>query len=167
MINCSQHQQKEAAGACVYCGKFFCEECLIEIENKFYCKEHMKVLLNQPQQAPEPHDYRRGAEQNHAAGYYQPQQPYQNIYVNNSSVNSHRAGMDYPPGYYYHYKDRSIAILLCLFLGWGGFHRFYTGKVGTGLLWFFTGGFFFFGWAFDLLFLLLGIFRDVNGQRLI
>ncbi len=32
-----------------------------------------------------------------------------------------------------------------------GFHRFYIGKIGTGLLWVFTGGFFMFGSVYDFL----------------
>lgn len=31
-------------------------------------------------------------------------------------------------------KSRTIAVLLALFLGGIGFHRFYLGKVGSGLL---------------------------------
>ena len=30
-------------------------------------------------------------------------------------------------------KSRLVALLLCLFLGWLGVHRFYAGKIGTGL----------------------------------
>lgn len=44
-----------------------------------------------------------------------------------------------------------IAYLLWLVSGCGvlGFHRFYLNKIGTGLLWFFTGGLGFFGAAYD------------------
>ena len=31
-------------------------------------------------------------------------------------------------------KSRLVALLLCCFLGWLGAHRFYVGKIGTGLL---------------------------------
>lgn len=37
-------------------------------------------------------------------------------------------------------KDKWVALLLCFFFGYIGLHRFYEGKFGTGLLYFFTGG---------------------------
>ncbi len=47
--------------------------------------------------------------------------------------------------------DYNIAWLLLTFLGVFGVHRFYMGKVLTGLLWFFTGGLFLMGWLYDFL----------------
>ena len=46
-----------------------------------------------------------------------------------------------------------IAYLLWFFsgFGWMGFHRFYLGKTGTGLLYMFTGGLFFAGGLYDLI----------------
>ena len=38
-------------------------------------------------------------------------------------------------------KKRSTALLLCIFLGGLGAHRFYVGKIWTGLLWLITLGF--------------------------
>lgn len=46
-------------------------------------------------------------------------------------------------------KDGTIAFLLCLFAGFFGAHKFYEGKALTGLLYFFTGGLFLFGWFVD------------------
>ena len=37
---------------------------------------------------------------------------------------------------------RLIALLLCIFVGGAGIHRFYAGKIGTGVLYLFTGGLF-------------------------
>ncbi len=45
--------------------------------------------------------------------------------------------------------DYSVAWLLHAFLGPLGIHRFYMGKILTGLLWFFTGGLFLLGWLYD------------------
>ena len=61
-------------------------------------------------------------------------------------------------------KSRLAALLLCLFLGWLGVHRFYVGKVGTGVLMIFTVG----GlgiWTFiDLIMIIVGGFKDVDGK---
>lgn len=53
-------------------------------------------------------------------------------------------------------KQRSkwLAFILCFFFGVWGVHRFYEGKVGTGILWLFTGGMFGIGWLVDLIILL-------------
>lgn len=56
-----------------------------------------------------------------------------------------RAGVRFTAGRY----DYSVAWILQTFLGVFGIHRFYMGKIGTGLLWMLTGGFFVFGWLYD------------------
>ena len=60
-------------------------------------------------------------------------------------------------------KSKGIAYLLWLIGGFGtlGFHRFYLGRVGTGIGWFFTGGLFFLGAAYDL-FALSSMVDDQN-----
>lgn len=49
-------------------------------------------------------------------------------------------------------KSKGIAYLLWLvgIFGILGLHRFYLGKIGTGILWFFTGGLLGFGALIDL-----------------
>lgn len=47
-------------------------------------------------------------------------------------------------------KDKWVALLLCFFFGNIGLHRFYEGKFGTGILYFFTFGLFGIGWLVDL-----------------
>ena len=46
------------------------------------------------------------------------------------------------------------AFFLCLFLGFFGVHRFYEGKIGTGILYLFTLGLVGFGWLIDCIILL-------------
>ena len=63
-------------------------------------------------------------------------------------------------------KSRLVALLLCIFLGEFGAHRFYVGKIGTGLLYLFTAGLFGIGWIIDLIKICLGSFRDNVGEPL-
>lgn len=67
----------------------------------------------------------------------------------------------------YSSKSRLIAFLLCLFLGEFGIHRFYVGKIDTGLIWLVTGGFFGIGWIIDLVMIVAGSFEDKNGFDII
>ncbi len=58
------------------------------------------------------------------------------------------------------------ALLLCFFFGVFGTHRFYTGKVGTGLLQMLTLGGLFFWALFDMVMIATGHFTDVDGAVL-
>lgn len=62
--------------------------------------------------------------------------------------------------------SRLVALLLCFFLGFLGIHRFYVGKIGTGILQLLTlGGLFI--WSFiDFIFIICGIFRDDEDKPL-
>ena len=64
-------------------------------------------------------------------------------------------------------KSWVVALLLCLFLGVVGAHRFYTGKIGTAILQIVTLGGFFGIWVLvDLIMILMGKFTDKQGQAL-
>ena len=64
-------------------------------------------------------------------------------------------------------KSWLVALLLCLFLGMVGGHRFYTGKVGTAILQIVTLGGFFGIWVLvDLIMIAMGKFTDKQGQAL-
>jgi len=54
-------------------------------------------------------------------------------------------------------------ILLCLFLGFLGVHRFYVGKIGTGILMLLTFGGLGIWSLIDLIVIICGNFKDKNG----
>ena len=63
-------------------------------------------------------------------------------------------------------KSKLVAALLCFFLGEFGIHRFYVGKVGSGVVQLLTGG----GcgiWALiDFIMIIIGSFTDADGNKL-
>lgn len=64
-------------------------------------------------------------------------------------------------------KSRLAALLLCLFLGILGIHRFYVGKVGTGIIIILTFGGFLGIWPLiDLIMIAAGSFKDKQGRPL-
>ena len=62
-------------------------------------------------------------------------------------------------------KSRIAAALLCFCFGLFGAHRFYVGKAGTGLLQLLTLGGIGIWTTIDLIFILIGSFRDFEGRR--
>lgn len=63
-------------------------------------------------------------------------------------------------------KSRLAALLFCLFMGGLGIHRFYVGKIGTGIIWLLTSGCFGFGVLVDIINIICGSFTDKNGAFL-
>jgi TM2 domain-containing membrane protein YozV len=60
-------------------------------------------------------------------------------------------------------RTKTITLLLCIFLGYLGIHRFYVGKMGTGILYLCTGGLFTIGYIVDCVMILIGSFKDKEG----
>ena len=64
-------------------------------------------------------------------------------------------------------KSRTIVAVLAFFFGWLGVHRFYVGKIGTGILTILLTCCFGIGciWALiDLIIILCGNFKDSDGK---
>ena len=80
----------------------------------------------------------------------QPQQQYTtgqpNIVINNTANSGAYGGMYLPLG---NPRDKWVALLLLLFLGFFGAHKFYEGRIGMGILYIFTGGLFGVGLVID------------------
>ena len=75
----------------------------------------------------------------------------QPIIINNNNNNNNNNFVGVPMG---RQKNKWVAVLLCLFAGGIGAHRFYEGKIGTGILYLFTAGLFGVGALIDLIILL-------------
>lgn len=63
-------------------------------------------------------------------------------------------------------KSKMVALLLCIFLGTLGIHRFYVGKIGTGIIWLLTCGCFGIGYIVDIVMIATGKFTDKAGNAL-
>ena len=77
-----------------------------------------------------------------------------------SQVIINNNGSDYP------YKNKIIALLLAIFVGGLGIHRFYVGKIGTGVILLLTAGCLGIGWIIDIVMIAIGSFRDKAGMPL-
>ena len=63
-------------------------------------------------------------------------------------------------------KNWLATLLLCLFLGGIGVHRFYVGKVGTGILQLITLGGCGIWTLIDLIMIITGSFTDKDGHKI-
>lgn len=61
-------------------------------------------------------------------------------------------------------RDWLLTLIFSAVLGVFGVHRFYAGKIGTGILWLLTGGCLGIGWLIDLIVIACGKFRDKEGR---
>ena len=61
-------------------------------------------------------------------------------------------------------KKRLVALLLCFFLGGLGVHRFYVGKVGTGIAQILTLGGLGLWVLVDFIMIICGSFKDKEGS---
>ena len=119
----------------------FCQKCGANVENEKVCPNCGNVLQEEnstPQQTP-------------------------TIIINNVNKNENtniNAGYG---GNSISHKIKIAALILAIFLVCLGIHRFYVGKVGTGVIWLLTGGLFVFGWIYDIVKIASGTFTDGAG----
>lgn len=73
-----------------------------------------------------------------------------NIVINNSNNNSN-VNANMVGGRIGNPKNKWVSLLLCVFLGVFGAHKFYEGKIGMGILYLFTGGLFGLGAIIDFI----------------
>ena len=63
-------------------------------------------------------------------------------------------------------KKKTTALILCIFFGTFGFHYFYVGRIGRGLVALFTFNFLMIGWIIDIIKIASGSFVDNVGAPL-
>ena len=167
---------KEEDRYCSFCGalnegetKFEMEVIDIDLNNDGFTAENSQSgqrvyedissynqeAAQQPQQAyQQPQQAYQQPQQTYQQPYQQQYQPpVQPVYVN--TVDNSRSHL-----------SRAAAALLCFFFGAFGVHRFYAGKVGTGVLWLFTAGLFGIGAFIDFIIIICGGFTDSDGRKI-
>lgn len=63
-------------------------------------------------------------------------------------------------------KDGLVTLLLAIFGGPLGLHRFYVGKIGTGILYLLTGGLLGIGALVDIIKIACGTFKDAENRKI-
>lgn len=142
-MKCSYHADKEAMAACTECGRFICEECRININGKAVCKACIESRAFNPRT------------NNKFEGNAYNLNNTQRYYYNNDLVNKSEN------------KSWLVTLLLCLFVGTLGVHRFYVGKIGTGILQLITFGGFGIWTLVDFILIACKKFTDENGDLIL
>ena len=62
-------------------------------------------------------------------------------------------------------KSGIVVLLLCIFLGTFGLHRFMVNKIGTGILMILTAGGLGIWWLIDTIMIVVGAFTDSDGKH--
>ena len=140
-MKCYYHNDKEVVAACTECGRFICDSCKVNINGKAVCKTCIE------------------------SGVFEPNSGYKYNKYNYNRTNKQ--------GYNNYYEVKStqkswlVTLLLCLFVGTIGVHRFYVGKIGTGILQLFTFGGFGIWTLIDFILIACKKFTDSNGNLIL
>lgn len=158
---------QEETSFCPSCGEFLgvtkCPSCGEHITPGAAFCPHCGASL--PKTAQELKDARaQAAAKAQQAPQPAPQQQ-PTIIINNTNTNTNTNTNKTPTGVEAMTSplSRWLALALCFFLGGLGVHRFYVGKIGTGILYLCTCGLFGIGWIIDFFAILFGSFRDKYG----
>lgn len=73
------------------------------------------------------------------------------IVINNENTNANMNMNVVGGGRFARPRNKWVALILCLLLGFVGAHKFYEGRTGMGILYIFTGGLLGIGWVIDII----------------
>ena len=140
-MKCYYHDNKEVVAACTECGRFICEECKVNISGIAVGKKCIETGVFGPNEGYKYNRYNYNRSN---------QQGYNNYDVRKSTQ-----------------KSWLVTLLLCLFVGTLGVHRFYVGKIGTGILQLLTLGGFGIWTLVDFILIACKKFTDENGDLIL
>ena len=124
---------QEKTKYCKYCGKQIVEDAVMCV----HCGRQVEILKSDNSSSAQP-----------------------NVIINNTNTNTNtNTNVNRNDGYgrygrYGREKNKWVALLLCIFLGFLGGHKVYEGKIGMGILYLFTVGLFGIGVFIDFISLL-------------
>lgn len=133
----------------------FCQNCGDPLEpNSKFC-EKCGTPVEQPSQQRQVYTQQQPVYTQPPPVYAQQRPNYNQPYVPANASNQNLAVSP---------KSQGILIILWFFGGLLGLHYFYAGRIGMGLLYFFTAGLFGIGWIVDICTILGGSFLDESGR---
>lgn len=113
---CAAHPDRQAAGTCTRCGRFFCTECLVVVSGRYLCRACVSAAFDEQQR------------QQTAATAPPPL-----IINNNANANANANAQNWAP-YQGVRKSAGLAAFLSFLIP--GLGQLYCGRIGRGILFF-------------------------------